>query len=466
MKVNAMQPVTGSVRVPGDKSVTHRALLLAACCEGTTVICGAGAGEDNLSTASALRSLGVRVSFDTADTFTVESGGIGSWRSPAEPIDCGNSGTTARLLAGLLAGAGVAASLTGDESLSRRPMERVAAPLSDLGFDVRTTDGLLPLVIKGSNPAADSPPMRAVLKIASAQVKSCLLMAALAQGRELQVVEPAVSRDHTERMLRSLGVRLTSTSHYGRPLELADSDEAPAVHLHAHRRPLKARQLDIPGDSSSAAYWAVLSALTGSVITVEGVGVNPTRAAWMGVLERMGLQIQVRNRKVLSTGELVADLTFAGAPDGLTGTVVNGAEIPILIDEIPVLSVAGAACVGRFEVFDAELLRVKESDRVESTARMLRGLGIELETRVDGLSFEGRGEARWGAGCHLESFGDHRLAMSSLVALLGSAPGGGGSIEGYDCAAVSYPEFVSDLVGMGVTLEGAVVGGSMESERS
>jgi 3-phosphoshikimate 1-carboxyvinyltransferase len=448
-----MQPVTGRVRVPGDKSVTHRALLLAACCEGTTVISGAGAGEDNLSTAAALRALGVKVSFDTADIFTVESGGIASWRSPAEPIDCGNSGTTARLLAGLLAGAGVSARLTGDASLSKRPMERVAAPLSDLGFDVKTTNGFLPLCIEPMSGEVSPAPMRAVLRIASAQVKSCLLLAALAQGRELQVVEPAVSRDHTERMFRSLGVRLISTQHYGRPLELAESERAPTVHLHAHRRPLRAQPMEIPGDSSSAAYWAVLSAITGSVVTVEGVGLNPTRAAWMDVLVRMGLRIDIRNRRVLSTGEPVADVTFAGAEEGLRATSISGAEIPLLIDEIPILSVAGAASVGRFSVHGAEELRVKESDRIDSTEALLNGLGIDVETRPDGFSFDGVGGARWGAGCALKSFGDHRLAMSSLVALLGSAAGGGGTIEDYECAAVSYPEFVSDLQGLGVQLD-------------
>lgn len=449
MRVEPLAPFVASLSVPGDKSVTHRALLLAGMATGTTVISGAGGGEDNHSTAHALRCLGVEVWNDTVDVFTVRSGGVASWRSPAEPIDCGNSGTTARLLAGLLAGAGVAASLTGDDSLRKRPMARVAAPLTDLGYDVQTTNGLLPLVIGSRRPDSTTElGVRVVLKVASAQVKSCLILCSLAAGVPIQVVEPSVSRDHTERMLRSMGVRLTSSEHYLRPLEMAGATMAPTTQLFAGPFNLRARAMEVPGDSSSAAYWAVLAGLTRSTVTVEGVGVNPTRSAWMNVLERMGLEMVIRNRRVLSTGEPVADVTFHGIGP-LRATTIEGAEVPLLIDEIPILSVAGAFSEGEFIVRDAEELRVKESDRVQTTAELVERLGIAVTTRPDGLEFTGTAGVRW-AGAALRSHGDHRLAMSAMVALL--AAQSAGTIEDYQCAAVSYPGFAEEIVKLGATL--------------
>ena len=438
MIVHPVGALTGVARVPGDKSVTHRALLLGAIARGVTEIVHPGTGADNLSTLSAIRALGVEATFDDAEHFTVRGAGMAGLRRPETPIDCGNSGTTARLLAGLLAGAGVEATLVGDASLSARPMGRVADPLRDLGYALDAAEGdTLPLRIGSSRPADE--PARAVLNVASAQVKSCILLSGLYRGAPTEVVEPAVSRDHTERMLRALGVRCTSSA----------DDKAPMIRLDPPEE-IVARSLEVPGDLSSAAFIVSAGLLTGGEVRVERVGTNPTRAGFLAAIEQMGATVRHRKRIGLSSGEPAADLVTGGG--SLSGTTLGGGEIPLLIDEVPVLAVLGAAASGTFEVRDAAELRVKESDRVARTVELLAALGVEAEEREDGLTFPGRGSAAWPAFA-FDCGEDHRIAMAAVVAAL--AAEGPCELSGVDCVAVSFPSFFETLAALGARFEGA-----------
>ena len=438
----------GSVRVPGDKSVTHRAVMFASIAEGVSEIVNPGTGEDNLSTLSAMRALGVNATHDDPEHFTVEGRGLHGLQAPSEPIDCGNSGTTARLLVGLLAGAGVTATLTGDASLSSRPMRRVAVPLRDLGYTVELSDsGSLPMTVRPSEPDVPETGARAVLAIASAQVKSCILLSGLYRDTPTEVVEPAASRDHTERVLRALGARVTSSGHYLKPAEHADSKHAPLVRL-VPGRPLRGRTLEVPGDPSSAAFLLAAGALVGDGVTVEGVATNPTRARFFDIFARMGAEIRLTARRALTTGEPAADVSIQSAP--LQATEVSGFEIPLVIDEIPILAVLGAASTGRFVVKDAAELRVKESDRIERTADLLRALGVTVETFEDGFAFDGLGAASWPAF----SFAcgeDHRIAMAAVVAALASD--GPCGITETDCIAVSFPQFVDVISSLGAAVQ-------------
>ncbi|MCB9506566.1 MAG: 3-phosphoshikimate 1-carboxyvinyltransferase [Myxococcales bacterium] len=434
--------LAGAARVPGDKSITHRAVLVASIAEGVSEIVNPGLGADNLSTLGAVRALGVEATHDDARHFTVVGRGLHGWTSPSEPIDCGNSGTTARLLSGMLAGAGVAASLVGDASLSRRPMRRVAAPLTDLGYTVDTTDGHLPLVISDAVPPEEKG-VRAVLNVASAQVKSAILLSGLWRSKPTEVVEPAVSRDHTERLLRAMGARVASAPHYLDPERYAASPEAPMVTLQPGT-PLSARRLEVPGDPSSAAFLLAAALLVGDGVVVEDVCTNPTRIRLLDVLQRMGGAVSRRRRRVVTTGEPVADLHAASAPLG--GTEVSGFEIPLVIDEIPVLCVLGAAATGRFIVRDAGELRVKESDRIERVAALLAALGVTAETRPDGLEFDGLGGATW-SGFEFDCGDDHRIAMAAIVAALAASTPS--ELTNTDCVAVSFPDFAETIGRLG-----------------
>ncbi|MFT4705461.1 MAG: 3-phosphoshikimate 1-carboxyvinyltransferase [Bradymonadia bacterium] len=446
--------LSGSVRVPGDKSVTHRALMLSALCDGVTEITHPGTGEDNLSTLEALKALGVPISFDDAEHFTVTGVGLHGLVAPAKPVDCGNSGTTARLLAGLLAGANVPAILTGDASLQARPMRRIADPLNDLGYSVKTSaDGTMPITIEATHVDADAEPtpVRAVLQIASAQVKSCVLLSGLYRGATTEVVEPAVSRDHTERLFRALGVRIGSSGHYANPAGTSEAETLPTTFLTPPSRTLLARGLEIPGDPSSAAFLLAAGMLTGGSVSIEGVMTNPTRAAFLKVWERMGAEVRLRRRATLSSGEPVATITVTG--DALLATEIVGAEVPLVIDEIPLLCVVAAASTGTFVVRDAAELRVKESDRIASTVALLRCLGVTVEEEDDGLRFDGLGIAEWG-GFTFDAGGDHRLGMAAAVAALCATDVC--EVRGSDCIAVSYPGFVEALRSLGCSVEEAV----------
>lgn len=434
----------GAARVPGDKSITHRAVMLAALAEGTSEIRYPGVGEDNLSTLAAVRSLGVNATHDDATHFTVVGRGLRGLSKPDGPIDCGNSGTTARLLSGLLAGAGIHAELTGDASLSSRPMRRVAAPLRDLGYVVETSDaGTLPLRLLGGEPDVPETGARAVMQVASAQVKSCILLSGLFRDTPTEVVEPAVSRDHTERLLRALGARVVSSAHYLDPARHAESNEVPMVRLHPGGV-LRGRVLEVPGDLSSAAFLLAAGALVGDGVTVESVSTNPTRARLLDVLARMGAPVSLTRRRALSTGEPAADLEVHSGE--LSATTIEGWEVPLVIDEIPILAVLGAASSGRFVVRDAAELRVKESDRIERTAALLSALGCDVETTEDGFSFEGLGGPVW-KGFSFACGDDHRIAMAAIVAALAATSAS--SLTETECAAVSFPDFAEVLSSLG-----------------
>jgi 3-phosphoshikimate 1-carboxyvinyltransferase len=322
----------------------------------------------------------------------------------------------------------------------------VADPLNDLGYRVTVSDaGTLPLRIDGDvAPAPDAPPVRAVLRTASAQVKSCILLSGLFRATPTEVIEPAVSRDHTERIFRAFGLRCESSPHYLDPIGHSSSETAPWVRFAPGAR-LDWRVIEVPGDISSAAFLLVAGALTGEGVTIEGVGTNPTRREVLDVLERMGASVAQRRRRTLSSGEPVADLHVKPAP--LRATRIAGAEIPLLIDEIPVLCVLGAAAAGRFEVRDAKELRVKESDRIETTAELLRSLGVGgIEVFDDGLAFDGLGAATWGDFA-IDSHGDHRIALAAAVA--GLAGRGEANIGNAGAIAVSYPQFEDTLRALG-----------------
>ena len=421
MRVEPAVSLRGDLAVPGDKSVSHRALLLAGIAEGDSEIRGFGRSADTLSTAAAVATLGAGVE-DEGDVVHVRGAGLRGLRPPGVPIDCGNAGTLMRLLPGILAGHEGAFELVGDESLSRRPLERVAEPLRLMGAQAATTDGHAPLTLEGGALR----PIRYELPVASAQVKSCVLLAGLyADEGPTAVIEPAPSRDHTERMLQAAGVRIER-----RPLEAA---VWPASRL----RPL---DIDIPGDFSSAAPFLVAATLLpGSEVRLHGVGVNPTRAGFLRVLERMGARISIYGRRTTG-GEPVADLEIGAAE--LTATEVTPEEVPQLIDELPLFALCASLAHGESVVRGAQELRVKESDRIESVTNALRAVGIRIHPTYDGFRVRGIPSRPQGGGV-VESGGDHRIAM--LGALLGLVSREGVAVEGAECVSVSFPGFFEVL---------------------
>ncbi len=411
----------GDLAVPGDKSISHRALLLGAIADGESEIRGFGRSADTLSTAAAVAALGAGVR-DEGDAVHVRGVGMRGLRSPDGPIDCGNAGTLIRLLAGILAGQGGRFELVGDESLSRRPLERIAEPLRLMGARVETTDGHAPLLVEGG--ALDA--IRYDLPVASAQVKSCVLLAGLyaAQG-PTTVVEPSPSRDHTERMLVAAGARIER-----RP---SGASVWPAERL----QPLS---LDVPGDFSSAApFLAAATLLPGSEVRLHGIGVNRTRAGFLHVLERMGARISVYNRREAG-GEPVADLEVAAAE--LVATEIGPEEVPLLIDELPLFALCASHARGESVVRGAQELRVKESDRIESVTSALRAVGGRITATDDGFRVRGVPARPQRRGA-VESRGDHRIAM--LGALAGLLSREGVEVEGAECVGVSFPGFFDVL---------------------
>jgi 3-phosphoshikimate 1-carboxyvinyltransferase len=408
------------LRVPGDKSITHRALLLAALSEGPCVLHGALAAGDTRATAACLRTLGVRVGPVVEGRGTrVEGRGLRPFRRPARALDCRNSGTTARLLMGILAAHRFRATLTGDRSLRRRPMRRIADPLERMGARVVTTDGCLPATVRGG----PLQPLEYDSPVASAQVKTALLLAGLAGGVRVTVREPVRSRDHTERMLRVLGARCEVR---GSTVELEPPDHLPAFNT------------TVPGDISSAAYLvaaAVLGARDG--VRIAGVGVNPTRTGFLRALERMGAPVTVEDHHE-SLGEPVA--TLAPRPASLGPVVVTADEVPTMVDEIPILACLAARAEGVSVFRGVGELRVKESDRLALVAGNLRALGVEAVTMGDALAVTGTDRPPRG---RVRSDGDHRLAMA--FAVLGTVPGADVRLDDRRCVAVSYPRFFSDL---------------------
>jgi 3-phosphoshikimate 1-carboxyvinyltransferase len=418
--------VRGDLAVPGDKSISHRALLIGAVGEGESSVSGLGISDDVLSTVEAVRALGVEVDLD-GDVARVAGLGLRGLAVPEAPIDCGNAGTLLRLLAGILAGQGGRFELVGDESLSRRPLERIAEPLELMGARVETTYGHAPFVVEGG----ELRPIRYELPVASAQVKSCVLLAGLFAGDgPTVVVEPVPTRDHTERLLEGAGIRV------------ARKPGAPGVWPAERLLPLA---LEIPGDVSSAAPFLVAaSVLTGSDVRLHGVGVNPTRTGFLAVLERMGARVAVFNRRSAG-GEPAADLEIT--PAELVGTTVRPEEVPLLVDELPLFALLAGMARGESVVSGARELRVKESDRIETVKNVLRPLGIRIESTHDGFRVRGVPSRPKGGGV-VDPDGDHRIAMLAAVAGLVSREGV--HIEGAECVGVSFPDFFAMLESIAV----------------
>lgn len=417
----------GSLRVAGDKSLSHRAGMLCALASGVSTIDGFLASEDCLCTLKAVEQLGATVERQGERVRIRGVGGL--FRAPSGPLDMGNSGTGIRLLAGLLAGHPFVSELTGDESLRSRPMRRIAEPLMRMGarVDLLGPNGCAPLRVSGGALHGIEYP----LPMASAQVKSCILLAGLFAGTTTTVIEKKPTRDHTERMLRAMGVDirvdgLRVTCHRTGP-------GAPA---------LNARDWVIPSDFSSAAFWMVAAAAwPGAEVELRDVGLNPRRTALLDVLRRMGADVECRltGEGSAQAWEPCGTVIVRGA--ALHGVEVGGDEIPNLIDELPVLAVAAALAEGETVVRDAAELRVKESDRIRTTVTGLTAMGVRAEAREDGFRVEGPSRVRGGA--EIDSFGDHRIAMAmTVLALRADAPV---VIRNVDCVATSYPSFWNDL---------------------
>ena len=418
LEVRGGRPLRGRVRVPGDKSISHRALIFAALAEGTSTMRNLASGADVRATARVLGRLGVRI--DAGEAVTVTSTGVGGWREADDVLDCENSGTSLRVLTGVLAGRPFLSILSGDDSLRSRPMGRVVEPLRVMGatIDAREDATRAPLVVRGG-PLHGT---RHVLPVASAQVKSCLLLAGLQAEGVTEVVSPAQTRDHTERMLGALGAPVA----------------VDGLTVRIERGTPRAFELDVPGDPSSAAFFAVAAAISpGSDLVVESVSCNPTRVGFVTVMKRMGADITLRPTHEVC-GEPVGELHVRASE--LSGTTIAGDEIPNVIDEIPALAVAAAFADGITEIRDAAELVVKESDRIATLHEELGRLGVGVEARSDGLVVRG---GRTVAGT-FASHGDHRVAMAMAVAA--NAIAGDSSISGWPAVSSSYPEFADDLV--------------------
>lgn len=416
------------LRVPGDKSITHRALILAALARGTSILNGLLPAEDAQTTASLLRALGVTIPPLPADgsSITVTGRGLRGLATPEHALDCGNSGTTARLLLGVLAGGDLTAVLTGDSSLRARPMRRVTEPLALMGahFEELGDPDRLPIRITGGQLHQ----IEYVSPYSSAQIKSALLLAGLTGGVQVHLKEPVLSRDHTERMIRAMGADLVTMHRPG---------EAPGVVLNPPEF-LEPLRLSVPGDFSSAAFFLALGLLAPrGGIRIRGVGVNPTRTGLLDVLRRMGAVVE-EYAPCTVCDEPVADLL--ATPARLHGVEIGAAEIPALIDEIPVLAILAARAAGETTITGAKELRFKESDRIAALAGNLRAIGVDLEELPDGLIIRGSDAPLAG---RIRCFNDHRIAMAFGV--LAALPGNEIQVDDPGIASVSYPEFWDEL---------------------
>jgi 3-phosphoshikimate 1-carboxyvinyltransferase len=414
----------GRVRIPGDKSISHRALMLGAIAAGETVIEGLLLGEDPRSTAHCFQALGAEISDLTRETVKVKGIGLGKLQEPTDILNAGNSGTTMRLMLGLLAAhPNRFFTVTGDDSLRSRPMSRVIKPLEQMGAQIwgRKQNSLAPLAIQGQS----LKPIHYVSPIASAQVKSCILFAGLATEGETRVSEPALSRDHSERMLQAFGAKL----------RIDPETHTVTVKGPAH---LTGQSVIVPGDISSAAFWLVAAAIIpDSELVIENVGINPTRTGVLDVLEQMGADISLENQRLV-TGEPVADLRVKSSQ--LHACTFGGEIMPRLIDEIPILAVAAAFAKGTTRIQDAAELRVKESDRLAVMATELAKMGAKITEFADGLEITGGYRL---SGAEVDSYSDHRIAMSLAIAALGAR--GRTQIHRAEAASISYPSFVATL---------------------
>lgn len=414
--------LSGTIMLPADKSVSHRAALFAAFSTGRSTIQNFPASADPQSTLSCLRQLGIEIHIASSRHVVIEGAGKYGFHPSQTPLDCGNSGTTMRLLSGLLAGMPFATTLIGDASLSQRPMRRIAEPLRAMGADISLTNGHPPIRI---NPVPHLSRITYALPVPSAQVKSCVLLAGLWADGTTKVIEPVQSRDHTERMLRL-------------PVERKPDGQ----HIYSNRQVCPpGGAFTLPADFSAAAFFLVAASIVrDSYVVLPGVGLNPTRTGLLDTLRSMGADVSIANRR-RSGGEPVGDLAVRSAP--LRAIQIEGDQIPGLIDEVPVLAVAAACAEGRTVIRGAQELRVKECDRIHAMVHNLRLLGGEVEEFDDGLAIEG---GRPLAGAEVDSFNDHRIAMAMAVA--GLMASGTTTIRGSDIATVSFPGFWKALASL------------------
>lgn len=431
----AMAPFSGEMTVPGDKSISHRAIMLGALSEGTTHIRGFLNGADCLSTIRCFQKMGVPITLSPDETeVTVEGLGLHGLKKPDGVLDCGNSGTTTRMISGILVAQSFDSSVTGDESIQRRPMKRIMQPLREMGADIQSVhdNGCAPLDIHGKSLHGicyESP-------VASAQVKSSILFAGLYTGETVRVIEPYLSRDHSERMLRALGADVTIQNLSDGRVEIVLH---PCACLKAPTEPL-----EIPGDISSAAYFLSAALLVpGSDLWIRNVGVNRTRAGILDVYRRMGADITLENSR-MSGAEEVADL-HVRYTEHLQAVEIGGAEIPTLIDELPVISIVAAAAEGDSVIRDASELKVKESNRIHAMVLGFKNLGIASEETKDGMIIHGQGSDLQIRSAVISSFKDHRIAMSFAVLALRAASDCTITIRDAECIQISYPEFFKDI---------------------
>ncbi|TZG27958.1 3-phosphoshikimate 1-carboxyvinyltransferase [Sphingomonas montanisoli] len=435
MAFRAPGPLKGAVAVPGDKSISHRSLMLSALAVGESVVEGLLEGEDVLATAAAMRAMGAQITRGEDSRWHIYGVGVGGLLQPETAIEMGNSGTSTRLLMGLIASHPITATFTGDASLSKRPMGRVIEPLSLMGAEFTTSPGgRLPLTMRGINPAV---PIEYRLPVASAQVKSAVLLAALNTAGVTRVIEPVPTRDHSERMLKGFGAELS--------VELDGATRIISIRGEAE---LKPQHIVVPGDPSSAAFPVVAALLVpGSEVTVTNVGLNPTRAALFDVLRMMGGDISFANEREVG-GEPVADIV-------VRGSALKGIETPVetvasMVDEYPVLFVAAALAEGRTVARGLEELRVKESDRIAVMAEGLRAIGARVEELEDGLIIDGTGGEKLPGGATIAARLDHRIAMSFAVA--GLASKGDVMIDDMAPVATSFPGFVNLMTALGAEI--------------
>ena len=426
----ASPPLRGSIAVPGDKSISHRALMLGALAVGETRISGLLEGHDVLATAAAMRAMGADIARGDGGDWSVHGVGVGGLMHPAEALDMGNSGTSTRLLMGLVASHPVTATFIGDASLSGRPMGRVIDPLSQMGADITASPGgRLPLMVRGLCPAV---PLSYRLPMASAQVKSAVLLAGLNTPGITEVIEPVPTRDHSERMLRGFGADLS--------VEIA-ADGARHIRLSGEAE-LRPQIITVPGDPSSAAFFIVAALIVpGSAVTITNVGINPTRAGLIGVLQAMGGDIMLTNEREVG-GEPVADLLVRHSP--LRGIEVDPAVAPSMIDEFPILFIAAALAEGRTVTRGLDELRVKESDRIAVMAKGLSAIGARVSETADGLTIDGSGGAPLAGGATIAGHLDHRICMSFAIAGLISSSAV--TVDDMAPVATSFPTF-EDLLG-------------------
>jgi 3-phosphoshikimate 1-carboxyvinyltransferase len=419
-KIKSSENLQGEITIPADKSISHRAAIFSSIAKGESIIRNFSTGKDCLSTIRLLKQAGVKIDFIDETTLKIYGGEL---KPSQSPFNCGNSGTTMRLVSGILAGQKFNSSLIGDISLSKRPMDRIIKPLSLMGADIFATDGHAPLFIKGENLRGityESP-------IASAQVKSCILLAGLNATGETSVIEPYISRNHSELMLQYMGANINTTE-----------DENNKYTVSIKKSNLAAQNIDIVGDISSAAFFIVAGLIVkGSDFIIKNVGMNPTRTGIIDIVIKMGGQIEIVNERTVS-GENCADIKIHYS-NTLKGCEISGKDIPRLIDEIPIIAVLATQADGETIIKNAEDLRNKEADRISCLVKELQKIGADIQETTDGFIIRGRTQLKGGA--ELETYHDHRLAMSFYVA--GLVCQEEISIKGFEWTNISFPEFES-----------------------